>query len=75
MFVIVLLHFCIQNRKGQTEVEVNLAGCCCASFQSNNIDIFIESENLSSFSALQCQDESNVSIEFCQKQKPGFMGR
>lgn len=75
IFVISLFHFCISNKKGQTDTPVNLARCYYVSFQGKNIHKFIECENLSSFLVLQCQDESNVSIEFCQKQKPGFMGR
>lgn len=75
IFVISLFHFCISNKKGQTDTPVNLARCYYVSFQGKNIHKFIECENLSSFLVLQWQDESNVSIEFCQKQKPGFMGR
>lgn len=42
---------------------------------SETIHKFVESENLSSFLVMQYEHESNVSIELCQKQKLGFMGR
>lgn len=41
--------FAFEKKKGQTEAAVNLAGCCCISFQNNGIHKFTESENLGSF--------------------------
>lgn len=76
IFVISLFHFCIWNKeRTQTDVAANLARCCYVSFQGKSIHKFIESENLSNFLVMKYQDESNVLIEFCQKQKPGFMVR